>query len=191
MRKIEVYHPDGKFYSLEVPHDRDVSIYESVEVLKKRNPEFINQESKNNILLKDIINLHNAAGIQSLERIKSMIKDIKSGKEIFSSDGFPNVKLVKSQNNEWIAFDGHHTLLAYMAAGKDFLHGIPHIIVKNQDREFADEEEISVFFGKHKDKANWRKNVINWQASKEKQLCKRIQNNMGELFEAIKKSISF
>jgi len=181
-----MFYPGGKFYSFNVDHDRDVSIYDSVESFKKKaNPLFVNKKCTM-IPLKGIINLHNNDGIQSLDRIKSMIKDIKAGKEIFSSDGFPNIKLVKTEDNKWILFDGHHTLLAYMAIGKEFLHEVPHIIVKNQDKEHANSKEISIFFGEHADKIkDWKNNVINWQASKEKQVCKRIQNNMGELLDSI------
>lgn len=191
MRIVEIYYPaenNIKFYSMKVPHNRATSIYESVEVFKKMsNPEFVLKDIGEKIPLKEIINLHNTAGIQSLKRIKSMIKDIKSGKKIFSDDGFPNVKLVKSKDNKWILFDGHHTLLAYMAEGKEFLHEIDHIIVKNQDEEHVNSEEISVFFGEHADKIkDWKEHVINWQASKEEQLCKRIQNNMGELLDSIR-----
>ena len=192
MRTVEVYHPGGKFYSLNVDHDRNISIYKSIEVFKKKStPEFIFKESVENIILKNIINLHNKDGIQSLARIKSMIKDIKSGKEIFSSDGFPNIKLVKTEDNKWILFDGHHTLLVYMAIGKEFLHEVPHMIVKNKDNESVNSKEISVFFGEYADKVkeNWRDYTINWQAEKEKQLCKRVQNNMEELFESIKDEI--
>ncbi len=187
MRTIEVYYPGGKFYSLNVDHDRNISIYESVEVFKKLSDlKLVDKEIIEKIPLQNIINLHNIEGIQSLKRIESMIKDIKSGKEIFSSDGFPNVKLV-SKDNKWILFDGHHTLLAYMIEDKQFLHEIPHMIVKNQDKDVSD-EEISVFFGEHSEKANWKEYVINWQASKEEQLCKRIQNNMGELLDSFKKN---
>ncbi|MBW2981558.1 hypothetical protein KY343_01630 [Candidatus Woesearchaeota archaeon] len=189
MRKIEAYYPEGKFCSLEIPHNRNISIYESVEVFKKRsNPKIILKKSAEYIPLKSIINLHNNDGIQSLERIKSMIKDIISGKDIFSSDGFPNIKLVKTEDNEWILFDGHHTMLAYIIMGREFLHEVPHMIIKNQDKEHVNSEEISVFFGEHADKIkNWKEHVINWQAEKEKQLCKRVQNNVGELFESIKR----
>jgi len=187
-----MFYPMEKFCSFNVQHDRDISIYESVEVFKKKsNPEFINKKIAEKIPLQNIINLHNNDGIQSFARIKSMIKDIRSGKYIFSSDGFPNVKLVKTKDDEWVLFDGHHTLLAYMATGKKFLHEIPHIIVKNQDGEHANEEEISIFFGEHAEKAreNWKDYVINWQASKEKQLCKREQNNMGEVLDSIKDNL--
>ena len=171
---------------MKIGHDRNNSIYDSVEVFKKTsNPKFVLKEIKEKISLKEIINLHNDTGIQSISCIKSMIKDIKSGKEIFSNDGFPNIKLVKTKN-EWVLFDGHHSMPAYMVMGKKFLHEIPHMIVKNQD-DCVNDDEITVFFGEHgKNIKDWKKYTINWQAKKEKQLCKRIQNNIGEVLESIK-----
>ncbi len=194
MRTIELFYPaenNIKFYSLKLDHNRDASIYDSVEIFKKiSNPKFVLKEIKEKIPLKNIINLHNDTGIQSMARIKSMINDIKSGKEIFSDDGFPNIKLVKTKDNKWVLFDGHHSMLAYIAMGKRFLHEIPHMIVKNHDKEHVNDDEITVFFGEHgKNIKDWKKHVINWQAEKEEQLCKRVQNNMGEVLDSIKESI--
>ncbi|MBW2966536.1 hypothetical protein KY342_05520 [Candidatus Woesearchaeota archaeon] len=198
MRIIELFYPTEnniKFYSLKLSHDKNISIYDSIEVFKKNiaaNPDFIHKEITEKIPLNNIITLHNTTGIQSISRIKSMIKDIKLKKDIFSDDGFPNIKLVKTKDNKWIIFDGHHTILAYMAIGKRFLYEIPHMIVKNQDKEHVSNDEIIVFFGEHKNKIkpeDWKNYTINWQAEKQKQLCKRIQNNIGELFESIKNKI--
>ena len=43
-----------------------------------------------------------------------MVKEIKSGNDILSPSGLPNIKLVKTEQSEWILFDGHHSLLSYM-----------------------------------------------------------------------------
>jgi hypothetical protein len=115
-----------------------------------------------------------------------MVKEIKSGNDPLSPSGLPNIKLVKSEQLEWILFDGHHSLLSYMIAKRTNLHEIPHLVVENENGH-VNNREILVFFGVHSKKlndSNWRKYVINWQAPKERQLCKREQNNMGELLDS-------
>lgn len=49
-----------------------------------------------------------------------MVKQIRTGKDILSPKGLPNIKLVKTEQSEWILFDGHHSLLAYIIAGKKY-----------------------------------------------------------------------
>jgi len=139
------------------------------------------------VLLREIINLHNSNGIKSTDQIRSMATQLKSGKEILSPRGLPNIKLVKTKYSEWILFDGHHSLLSYMIAGRTYLHETPHLIVENENGHVND-NEILVFFGIHSkilNDSDWRNYVINWQASRERQLCKREQKNMGELFNSI------
>jgi hypothetical protein len=147
------------------------------------------KEIKKLVLAREIINLHNSNGIKSLDQIRTMVKQIKSGKEILSSSGLPNIKLVKTKYSEWILFDGHHSLLSYMYTGRIYLHEVPYIIVENENGH-VNEKEILVFFGIHSkilNESDWRKFVIDWQAPKEGQLCKREQKNMGELFNSILK----
>ena len=154
--------------------------------LKQKNKVSITKIS-NRILLGSIINLHNKDGVR-LPTIKSMIKQINSGKDIFHDNGLPNSKLIKSKEGKWVLFDGHHTMLAYMFNGRKYLHEIPHLIVEDGKKEYVTDKEISVFFGKHASKlkdGNWRKYTINWETDKEKQLCKRKQKNMRELFEVL------
>jgi hypothetical protein len=139
------------------------------------------------VLLREIINLHNTDGIKSINQIRTMVKEIKSGNDILSPSGLPNIKLVKTVQLEWILFDGHHSFLSYMIAGRRYLHEIPHLVVENENCH-VNNKEILIFFGTHSKKlndSNWRKYVINWQAPKERQLCKRKQNNMGELLDSI------
>ena len=140
-------------------------------------------EVKKPVLLREVINLHNINGIKSMNQIRTMVKQIKNGKDILSPCGLPNIKLVKTKHSEWILFDGHHSLLSYMIAGRKYLHEVPHFVVENRNGYISD-KEILIFFGLHSSKfhdSNWRNYVINWQAPREKQLCKREQNNMGEL----------
>ena len=191
VRLIYPYKSNNKISVSKVPA-KNKTIYNTVDFFEQElSPriKLINKKTKNKIQLRDIINLHNDTGIQDLARIKVMVSQIKSGKHVLSPRDLPNIKLVKTKNNEWVLFDGHHSMLAYMFAGKRYLNEIPHLIVENEQGYVAD-KEILVFFGEHSKKIkNWRRYVINWQAQKEKQLCRRRQNNMGELFKAIKKDL--
>ena len=197
-RFVKVIHPckskDGNLTcvsSLKVHlKDKSNTIYDTVDHFEKelglKVKETI-EEVKELVLLREIINLHNIDGIKSMNQIRTMVKEIKSGNDILSPSGLPNIKLVKTEQSEWILFDGHHSLLSYMIAGRTYLHEIPHFVIED-DNGYVDNKEILVFFGMHSKKlndSNWRKYVINWQAPKEKQLCKREQNNMGELLDSI------
>jgi hypothetical protein len=176
---------------LKVPlKDKSITIYDAVVHFEKesgsKRKETI-EEVKEPILLREIINLHNVDGIQSVSQIRTMVKEIESGNDILSPRGLPNVKLVQTEQSEWILFDGHHSLLSYMIAGRTYLHEVPHFVIEDENGHVND-KEILVFFGGHSKKladSNWRKYVINWQAPKARQLCKREQNNMGELFDSI------
>ncbi|MFX1376317.1 MAG: hypothetical protein ACFFA0_10920 [Promethearchaeota archaeon] len=177
--------------SLKVPlKNKNNTIYDTVDQIEKEIDSKIKKtikEVKKPVFLRDVINLHNINGIKNMELIRTMIRKIKSGKEILSPHRLPNIKLVKTKHSEWILFDGHHSLLSYMIAGKKCLHEVPHLIVKSQNG-YVNDSEILVFFGIHSkilNDSDWRTYVINWQASKEKQLCKREQKNMGELFDKI------
>ncbi|RLI36724.1 hypothetical protein DRO66_05090 [Candidatus Bathyarchaeota archaeon] len=166
------------------------TIYDTVEQFEKELGSKIKEtikEIKKPVLLRDIINLHNINGIKSINQIRTMVKKIKSGKDILSPSELPNIKLVKTQKSEWILFDGHHSLLSYMIAGRTHLHEIPYLVIEDE-KGYVNDKEILVFFGMHSIQltdSNWKKYVINWQAPKERQLCKREQNNMGELLDSI------
>jgi hypothetical protein len=172
------------------------SIYDTVDRFEKElgsKIKGITEQAKELVLLGGIINLHNVDGIKSMNQIETMVKKIKSGKDILSPSGLPNIKLVKTKQSEWILFDGHHSFLSYMIAGRTWLHEIPHLVVADENG-YVSSKEILVFFGAHSKKlndSNWRKHVINWQAPEERQLCKREQNNMGELLDLINKFDKF
>ncbi len=156
------------------------------EIGSKLNETF--KEVKKPVLLREVINLHDSNGIKSVSQIRTMVKKIKNGKDILSPRGLPNIKLVKTKQSEWILFDGHHSLLSYMIAGRKYLHEVPHFVVENSSG-YVNDKEILIFFGLHSSKlhdSNWRNYVINWQAPREKQLCIRKQNNMGELIDSIR-----
>jgi len=170
--------------------NKSITIYDTVDQYEKGLCSKIKEtikEVKKLVLLREIINLHNIDGIKSINQIRTMVKQIKSGKDILSPLGLPNIKLVKTKQSEWVLFDGHHSLLSYMIAGRIYLHEVPHFIVENENGHVND-KEILIFFGIHSkilNDSDWRKYVINWQAPKEGQLCKREQKNMGELFNSI------
>ena len=130
-----------------------------------------------NIILRSVINLHNKEGIKDINQIKRMINVIHKEKQILHPSTLPNIKLAKIEEH-FILFDGHHSLLAYMSAGRNYLCEIPHLLL-----EGITNEETKVFFGQHK--GNWKTHVINWQAPQEQQLCVRREKNMGELFSAL------
>ena len=174
--------------------DCQLNIYEIVQ--KYRNEEFLAlgtdspdvQEICPRTDLNDIINLHDAEGIRDRRQVDKMYSKIKSGGHILEKDGLPNIKLVKDSNNNWVLFDGHHSLLSYLRAGFKYLETIPHLSIMNNDGSPASDDEITVFFGKHRAKLkgkSWENYVINWQEVEPKQLSLRKQKNMGELFEAL------
>ena len=180
-------------YRFSVPFTKThMTIYDIVDFFKE---EFVNKKIKavdqrvmDKIQLKNIINLHNSSGIKSIFQINDMVLQIKSGKEILSPSEISNIKLVKTTREEMVLFDGHHSMLAYMAAGRKYLNEIPHLIVEDGKNECVSDEEILVFFGKHSTKikaSTWREYVINWQAPEQKQLCKSVQKNMGELLDSL------
>lgn len=175
-----------------IPFSEDMIIYDTVDVFKEKfltsKIKFSSKKIKNCVPLKEVINLHNVDGIRDIGQVKVMVKKIKSGKDIFNTDGLPNIKLVKTKDEKWVLFDGHHSMLAYMLSGKKYLSEIPHLVVEDEKNEFVTDKEIFVFFGDHSSKLkdkNWRNFVINWQAPKERQLQKRIQKNMGELLDVL------
>jgi hypothetical protein len=166
------------------------TIYDTVDQFEKKVVPKVKEtikEVKEPVSLREIINLHNINGIKSINQIRTMVEKINSGNDILSPSELPNIKLVKTEQSEWILFDGHHSFLSYMIAGRTYLHEIPHLVIEDE-KCHVNNKEILIFFGTHSKKlndSNWKKYVINWQAPKEKQLCKREQNNMGELLDSI------
>lgn len=168
------------------------TIYDTVDFFEKNiflsgEINIITKKVNHRTNLKEIINLHNNNGIRDIPQINEMVQKIKSGDDIFNINGMPNIKLVKTSYKEWVLFDGHHSMLAYIVAGKKYLHEVPHLVVQDGKKGYVS-DEILVFFGEHSNKlmtTEWREYVINWQNSIKKQLSRRIQKNMGELFESL------
>ena len=201
-RIIKLIHPQNSVqgnpataFVYKIPFTKkNMTIYDTVDFFEKQifsktketNEQI--EKSAEKVLLRKIINLHNNNGIKNIPQITSMINQIKSGKDILFSSGVPNIKLVRTKNKEWVLFDGHHSVLAYMVLGRKYLSEVPHLIIQNKTGCVKD-SEILVFFGVHSKKLRalgWRDYVINWQQPKEKQLCKRVQENMGELSDSFK-----
>jgi len=168
-------------------------IYQVVKTFKdnletKSFNEMFNEEiNKNEVLLSSIINLHNKEGICCLKKIIKMIDYIKKGGNIFEDRKWPNIKLAKMEGGKLVLFDGHHSLLSYMAARRKYLWEIPHLLVSNEnsnaENDWTTDSEIKVVFGNLD--GNWKKEVVNWQASPGEQLCIRREKNMGELFTSL------
>ena len=186
-------------YSSEVKVSKDIStIYDAVSwfeknALPKLKKGIKRKKLEKSVALKDILNIHNDDGIRDLAQLKRMVEDIKTGTHIFSR-GIPNIKLVKTRNNQLLLFDGHHSMLAYMAAGRIYLEEIPHMIIFDKEKGYVEDKDIIVFYGEHAadiEDYNWKEKAINWQAAKDRQLSKRVQKNMGQLFCSIKKRMDF
>ena len=138
------------------------------------------------IPLKTILNLHNADGLQWPHQIDRMLRQIRAGGNVLQSSGLPNVKLVTTRKGERVLFDGHHSILAYLAAGRRYLDEIPHLIVHDGSGRVTD-RAILVFFGQHARRltpATWRETTLNWQALPSEQLNRRIETTIGGLSKA-------
>jgi hypothetical protein len=169
------------------------TVYDAIDLLRNKKIVYDQREKKQNyaeeiIELRNVLNIHNDSGIKDHTQIESMVRKIQSGEHIVSAEGIPNIKLVKVNYNQWLLFDGHHSMLAYMHAGKKYLYEVAHLTVENEGVKNIADDDIMVFFGLHSNKIrgkDWRSYVINWQAPQHKQLCPRIQKNMGELYDAV------
>lgn len=164
------------------------SIYDSVEGFERLfdTLEAQLEEADESVSLRDIINLHNATGIKSLAQIVGLTQAMNTHSSSTPPPWVSNVKIVISKRDEWVLFDGHHTMLAFMKVGKVYLHEVPYTLVCDFAGNVSD-EEISTFFGEHGKRIDdWRPYTINWQAPEASQLESRIQDNMGELIDSLR-----
>ncbi|HUD20527.1 MAG TPA: hypothetical protein VMQ44_00450 [Candidatus Saccharimonadales bacterium] len=137
--------------------------------------------------IEEILCIHNASGMRDLAQMQSMITKIKNGGLVMNSNGLPNIKVVLAPGKKWLMFDGHHTALAYLLAGKRYLHETPYISMSNAGIPFG-AQEISYFFPEDfraRVKEDWFKYTVNWQSPKDKAEL-RVQKTLGDLLSIIK-----
>lgn len=167
-------------------------IYKTVDKFRKEHFPVLNETVKTvepSLKLSQIITLHNLSGIDEYEKIQQMKAKIDSGRDILAEDQIPNSKLVRTKKNETVLFDGHHTVLAYMIAGRQYLAQIPHLLIADNNGNGLSDREILVFFGRFSDflsDKNWRRYRINWNHSPNGKLEPRRQTTLGDLREAIR-----
>ncbi|MFH1426159.1 MAG: hypothetical protein ABIG66_01870 [Candidatus Kerfeldbacteria bacterium] len=180
---------DGEVFCFTLPADDSNSLYDAVDCIRSGRHTRLNTDSAEiDIELNDIIPLHNVGGMQSLPRIREMMRKIGTGQDILEPDGLPNIKLVRVHGGKIVLFDGHHTTLAYMASGRKMLHEIPHLLICRENGLAVPDRYLNVFYGEHGQALSpdaWKTAVINWQAPKQKQLERRTQQKLGELFKEI------
>ncbi len=188
-----VERPPGavKSFSCNVTHANEEDVYSTVEKFREEifpglsDDDLREEPAPEATDLSGIINLHNVDEIQRrTTSLTEMREKIEAGSHVLMPDGLPNVKVARTGRNELVCFDGHHSLLAYMMAGRTYLQEVPHLLVTGSSGKGIKDEEVHAFFGDHageiRDK-NWRNYTISWTNSPEGQLEKRKQENMGEL----------
>ncbi|PLX27889.1 hypothetical protein C0583_01470 [Candidatus Parcubacteria bacterium] len=140
------------------------------------------------VRLSTIMNIHDKSGLKDRSKISRMRKSIEDGRHTLARSGMPNIKILKLSSKELFLFDGHHSLLAYMSAGKRYLHQIPYLIIEEKDEQKILDNNFQRFFGEHlkwKRREKWQNYTINWNARGKKKLEERRQRNMGELFDVL------
>mgnify|MGYP006289764229 CR=1 FL=1 len=208
-RKVRFISPKGpanekstdvvRTYTSIVSHPKEKNVYATVEKFREEvfpgitEEKFREETLKGGTPLRGLINLHNADEIRRRETSVGEMRDkIQSGDHVLMPDGMPNVKIVRTTKDELVCFDGHHSLLAYMAAGKKYLHEVPHLLVTRQSGKGLKDEEIRAFFGDYGEELHeldWRDYTISWTNPPEDQLERRKQENMGELFLALNEAL--
>lgn len=136
-----------------------------------------------NLMLSEIVNIHNLDGVSNIQTVRELVAKIKRGIEIVDlKSGISNIQLVKI-GGQFVAINGHHTLIAYMFCGAKAVTDVPYLLLGDQTTP----EEFLVVFGHHAPKINpedWQQSVLNWAAADDQQVEPRRQKNMGELFKA-------
>ncbi len=137
--------------------------------------------------LRGIMSLHNTDGIRDVPQIGGMIRQVLAGGDILRASGLPNARVVVTSENETVLFDGHHTVMAYIAAGCNYLDEVPHLVVHNGNGRVGDREIPALFrtHSKELSPSDWRYYVVNWEAPADRQLRVRIQGSIGELFDSL------
>ncbi|MFC1585557.1 hypothetical protein ACFL5V_08435 [Fibrobacterota bacterium] len=172
-----------------------VSIKKAIEYMEKnffgKKTKIIN-ELLSQVSLSSIIPLENVLGNEDASFIKQAASRIYSGHHMLSKQKWPHIKLIKTAKNEWVLFEGHRTMLAYMAAGKRILGEVPYLYVFHDDRDYMRDSEIMEFFSKLARQIrneDWRHYSLVWKARDYRQLCTRKYWSMEELFESLRNFI--
>ncbi len=194
-RLVEYSYPlsdsQAKLYRKIVEQD-SLSPYVTIDELRENLESLENAQTEqvsNPVSLEDIVTIHNFTGMRDFKQTETMIAKINRGDHVLSSDGLPNIKIVIAPNGKKLIFDGHHTILAYLFAGKKFLHQTPHILLSNQNKPLSP-EEISFFFPEDKRSLvveDWHKYTVNWQKDTDKIELREIET-VGELFRKAKEA---
>lgn len=182
---VQVYFPalQGGYFTRSIKAQGPYEAVEGVVDSWSGFPVVPNELFANTSLL-EIVPIHNASGIRDKSQISSMENEVILGKEIIHENGLPNCKLVLLPNEKLLLFDGHHTMLAYVASGKKLLRDIPHLVISREKIAPVSSVDIASFFPKNSQKevlADWSKYVVNWQNSPAKQLEERQTQTIGEL----------
>lgn len=191
-RVIVVSFPGNKFKKIVTVESVQKSPYELVELVRKNLNNSVEEESNYYDIYKlsDIMPIHNLSGLRDLGQIRQMQEKIAQGSHILENDGLPNIKFVVAPNNKLLVFDGSHSLLAYLNAGKKVLSEIPYLVVAGENLTPITVEEMAVFFPERSRSLvtkDWFKYVVNWQAEPEMQLEKRNVNSLAELARELRK----
>lgn len=135
----------------------------------------------------ELLPIHNATGIRDTQQVKTMSTKLDQS-HIYQGDGLPNIKIVIAPDGRLLAFDGHHSLLAYLQKNFTYLSQIPYLIISKVGHEPLDVVELTTFFPKdarNKIIQSWSGYTVNWQASNEAQLETRSVESLFELFDEL------
>lgn len=186
--EVGVHHPAAP------TPDRVVSItasdvYQAVEKAVSREGQVVyNSSQLLDFPLSNIVVIHNSTGIRERTQVGTMYQQIGQGQHIVHDSGAPNIKIVIAPDNRPLLFDGHHTALAYLAAGKSHLSDVPYAVVAHPGGRSVSSSELTVLYpesAKAAIESNWSTYVVNWQADASKQLEPRKIETLGQLALAL------
>jgi len=187
--------PNGKLsqFKVVVRSSEKDSIYEAVRQAEERilSADLISSGKIPRYPIDKILSLHNAEAIDT-GRVREMARKTKHGEPILQKNGLPNIKLVRLHGGCLLAFDGHHSLLAYRAAGKTDVGQVPHLLVTSPNG-IVRFKDIQDFFGQYRAKVtkeNWQSWSLNWFRKPPAQLERKKERTIGDLYRVLKSSLS-
>ena len=193
-RIIRYATPKQEPRKLVVPEEESAgTVYETIEWFSRRygSAELpTSPDQAIDLKMSQVVNLHNLEGVTNLQTMRELMAKIKKDIDIMNLDnGAPNVHLAKV-GADWVAINGHHTIMAYMLCGKTEIRQLPYLVIEDsQTGEISTDEILAVFnqYSSQIDPQHWQDTVLDWAAPAGHQLTSRIQHNMGELTEAFLK----